>query len=61
MSTVPLFRHPAEDSEKWKLVFDEHRCRSWVVLAPVAIGCSSTQNEPGTQLILNEFPGAPTR
>ena len=55
MSTVVAVRHPVEDFEKWKLVFDEHRavreshgaCGHWLLV---------DQNEPGTQLILNEFP-----
>jgi len=55
MSTVVAVRHPVEDFEKWKLVFDEHRAvreshgasGHWLLV---------DQNEPGTQLILNEFP-----
>ncbi len=55
MPTIVAVRHAVEDFEKWKLVFDEHRtvreshgARGHWLLAD--------QNEPGTQLILNEFP-----
>ena len=55
MSTVVAVRHPVEDFDKWKLVFDEHRAvreshtarGHWLLV---------DHNEPGTQLILNEFP-----
>jgi hypothetical protein len=55
MSTIVAVRHPVEDFEKWKLVFDEHRAvrefhgasGHWLLL---------DENEPGTQLILNQFP-----
>jgi hypothetical protein len=55
MSTVVAVRHPVEDFQKWKLVFDEHRAvreshtarGHWLLV---------DHNEPGTQLILNEFP-----
>jgi hypothetical protein len=55
MSAVVAVRHPVEDFEKWKLVFDEHRAlheshgaRRHRLLVD--------QNVLGTQLILNEFP-----
>ena len=55
MPTVVAVRHPVEDFDKWKLVFDEHRAvreshaarGHWLLV---------DQNEPGTQLILHEFP-----
>jgi hypothetical protein len=55
MSTVVAVRHPVDDFEKWKLVFDEHRAfreshgarGHWLLI---------DHTEPGTQLILNEFP-----
>lgn len=55
MSTVVAVRHSVQDFEKWKLVFDEHRAvreshgatGHWLLV---------DVNEPGTQLVLNEFP-----
>jgi hypothetical protein len=55
MSTIVAVRHPVEDFEQWKVVFDQHRAvreshganGHWLLL---------DENEPGTQLILNEFP-----
>ena len=55
MSTVVAVRHAVEDSEKWKVVFDEHRAAReshgarghWLLV---------DQDDPRTQLILNEFP-----
>jgi len=54
VSTVVAVRHAVEDFEKWRLVFDEHRAvreshgsrGHWLLV---------DQNDPGTQLILNEF------
>ena len=55
MPTIVAVRHAVEDVEKWKVVFEEHRavCEShgarghWLLV---------DDNEPDTQLILNEFP-----
>src|SRR5262245_37422228 len=54
MSTVVAVRHPVEDVEKWKSVFDEHRA---VRESHGALGhwLLIDQNEARTQLILNEF------
>ncbi len=55
MSAVVAVRHAVEDFERWKKVFDEHRsvreshdARGHWLLVDL--------NEPGTVLILNDFP-----
>ncbi len=55
MPTIVAVRHAVEDFDKWKLVFEEHRA---VRESHGAAGhwLLTDQNEPGTQLILNQFP-----
>ncbi len=55
MTTIVAVRHGVEDYDKWKLVFDEHRANreSHGALGHTLLIAS---DEPGTQLIINEFP-----
>jgi len=54
MTTIVAVRHPVADFEKWKLVFDEHRANreSHNALGHMLL---LANDEPDTQLIINEF------
>jgi hypothetical protein len=55
MPTVVVVRHAVEDFAQWKLVFDKHRANRE---SHGALGHQLLidESDPGTQLILNEFP-----
>ncbi len=55
MTTIVAVRHPVEDVDKWKLVFEEH---GEVRRQHGALGHTLliAADEPNTQLIINEFP-----
>ena len=55
MTTIAAVRHPVEDVDRWKVVFDEHgevRRRHGAVGHTLLVAA----DDPNTVLILNEFP-----
>ena len=55
MTTIAAVRHPVEDVDKWKLVFDEH---GEVRRQHGATGHTLLRaaEDPNTVLVINEFP-----